>query len=541
MKITQGYQTDFVRERRAAGENRPEPGLSIGEAYPLAHSLAAVSILPPRSAIGHSAGETGTEAVAEVTPPNPQVSGVTPEGGPTPVSETPVTGETEAGAAPGTDAVPADTGSPQPTGPTPAAAPTLTLAPGATLTRGDRLTATITYTPPAGSTLAVTGWRYTAGSTTVTRAATDANFNSSWAGTMVISGTIDLAYRIDQGATQGTETHLTQAITVNDRSGAPWASSITENAEVSYGGQPSPPQRFPQLGVHETAGTTLPQATAQAVAGGPNQGYTFASSLQAGSYISQPKIHPDLTNAQSAFRVFHQQPGLLFLAPAAGGARVRITQPNLTFTGTPGTANFDVPQWETFYKAIHMFIIVYTQGRHHYTLVDADWALDSNARDSNFSLTPAGDGHVRTALHLSATDDLPAPTITNRGSYQIFLLLGGAAILTGTQSHEYVHAVHSHRGNYHKMMRALDPQRKAENQLYPPGTTESYAATIQTWWNEIANGMASHKLVDEAQSRTQERFVDSGADMAGVNQDPANSNALLGNVWNITGDDLMGN
>ena len=149
--------------------------------------------------------------------------------------------------------------------------------------------------------------------------------------------------------------------------------------------------------------------------------------------------------------------------------------------------------------------------------------------------------HVRAALSLSATDDLPTPTITSRGSFTIIKLLAGPAILTGTQSHEYMHAVHSHRGNYRKMMRALDPQRKAESKLFAPGTAESFATTISAWWTQIGNGMASHKLVDETQSRDQEKFVDDGSAMAGVNEDPANGNALLGNVWNITGNDLMGN
>ncbi|HMN61876.1 MAG TPA: hypothetical protein PJ988_16005, partial [Anaerolinea sp.] len=126
-------------------------------------------------------------------------------------------------------------------------------------------------------------------------------------------------------------------------------------------------------------------------------------------------------------------------------------------------------------------------------------------------------------------------------SFLIFKLLAGPSILSGTQSQEYAHAVHSHRGNYRKMMRALDPQRKSENKLFNPGVTETFANTINTWWTQIGNGMASHKLVDEAQSQTQERFVDDGSDMAGVNEDPANGNALLGNVWNITGDDLMRN
>ena len=76
------------------------------------------------------------------------------------------------------------------------------------------------------------------------------------------------------------------------------------------------------------------------------------------------------------------------------------------------------------------------------------------------------------------------------------------------------------------MLRALDPQRKSESKVYSPGATQDYVNTISTWWTEIANGMASHKLVDETASRTREAFVDNGTDMAGVNVDPATGNIL---------------
>ncbi len=280
---------------------------------------------------------------------------------------------------------------------------------------------------------------------------------------------------------------MTENITVNDRSGAPWESSVTENAEVPYTGQPSPPQRFPQLGVHTVAGSTLPQVTAQAVAGGPNKGFTFAQSLQAGSYISQPKIHPDLSDPKSAFMVFHQQPGLLFIEPG-GGRRARADQP---------------AQHHLQRDALHgrfQRTAVGNRFSKRSTTSQSPTARDANPTrwwtrtgrwtamraDANLSITPAGDAHIRAALGLSATDALPAPTITPRGSFTIFLLLAGPAIHTGTQSHEYVHAVHSHRGNYKKMMRALDPQRKAESKLFNPGATQSYAATISDWWTQIA-------------------------------------------------------
>ncbi len=511
------------------------PERAAHESAPPVHAFRQVRILP-RSPEGRSAGEAGDVAIVPQTGPTPAVtmeetgSSPVPQPVPTevPPAATPVEGE-------GGGAVPAQTPQQQPP-----AAPTLTFAPATTLVRGTTLTATINFTPSAGSTLTVVGWSYTAGSDVVNRPAGDPNFNSSWSGVMAVSGTLDLTYRIDQGATQGAEQHLRQAITVNDRTGTPWESSITERAEAPFSGQPSPPRIFSQLGVHQVDGTTLPRVTASAIASGPNKDFTFAASLTAGSYISQPRIHPDLTNPASAFRRFHQAAGLLFLVPPTG-ARVRVSDPAVTFSITGGnTRDFSVPQWEAFYKRQRFITIRYAQGGNTYTVPDAEWSLDTNARDSNITISAAADPHIRAALHLSATDPLPAPAITQRGSWDPFPLLNGAAILSGTQSHEYRHADHSHRGNYRKMMRALDPQRKSESKVYSPGTAEDFANLIQTWWTEIANGMASHKLVDEARSRTAEAFVDNGTDMAGVNVDPSTGN-ILGVVWNISGDAEMTN
>jgi hypothetical protein len=500
------------------------------EPAPLAHTFEAISILP-RVTAGQSAGETDTNTATQVTSPVPQV--VSGQEG----RDTAPAGQQQAPAVEAGGAEPAQQQQ-QPAQPAAQTAPTLAVTPSNTLLRGDTLTATINFTPPTGSTLVVTAWTYTAGRATVTRPSRDATFNTSWSGLMAASGTLDLAYRIDQGATTGTVQHLTQDITVNDRTGAPWESSITENAEVAYAGQPSPPQRFPQLGVHETNGSTLPQVTASPITSGPNQGFTFAGSLTAGSYISQPKIHADLNNPQSAFMVFHQQAGLLFITPS-GGARARVNDPALTFTISGGTSDFSVPQWEAFYKRQHFYTITYRQGRYSYTLPDAEWTLASNAVDADIQTTGTADASIRTALHLSATDGYAAPNIATRGNWTVATLLSGPRILSGTQSHEYQHAIHSHRGNYRKMMRALDPQRKSESKVFPPGQAQNYTNLISGWWRQIGNGMASHKLVDEAQSRDQETFVDDGSDMAGVNQNAAGE--LLGNVWNITGNNPMGN
>jgi hypothetical protein len=110
------------------------------------------------------------------------------------------------------------------------------------------------------------------------------------------------------------------------------------------------------------------------------------------------------------------------------------------------------------------------------------------------------------------------------------------AILTGTRSHEYVHATHSHRANFLKMMRALDPQEKIERKVGSPASPADHTAQIGTWWAEILR--PDHELVDEAASRTQEQFVAATGTMAGVNTDPG-TGTFLGSVWNINGDTQM--
>lgn len=525
---------------RAAGDERvlfPPAEIALREPAVVHHSLEGLPVLP-RNAPGTSAGETDASVPTDDTP-TPGVTSETPSPDAGVTSETPSAETADAGS-PDAGAVPAQTPGTPPATP---AAPTLTLTPGTTLNRGDTLTATINYTAPTGSTLEVRSWTYTTGRTVVRRPAADATFRTAWSGVMATSGTLNMKYRINTtGAngrvTNGTEVDIPHDITVNDRTGSPWSSSITENAEAALSGKPSPPVVFSDLGEHTTAGSTLPQVTASTIADGPNKGYTFAQSLTAGSYISQPNIHPDLSNTASTFYTFHQASGLLFYTPT-GGTRTRQTPAGLTFTISAGATSFSVGNWEAFYKSINIYQIVYRNGRQSYTLIDTDWRLNPNTETGTIELTTSGEANVRAGLGLSPTDGFAAPTVTNRGRLSAYKLLGSARILSGTQSHEYSHATHSHRANYRKMLSALDPQLKAEKLIFRPGASETYQTTISSWWTQIGNGMRSHKLVDESQSRTDERFVDNGTDMAGVNQDT--SGTLLGNVWNITGDAVMRN
>ena len=154
----------------------------------------------------------------------------------------------------------------------------------------------------------------------------------------------------------------------------------------------------------------------------------------------------------------------------------------------------------------------------------------------NANITITNDAAVRTALGINATQGYTF-TFQRLGSWEGYRLMLAAAILTGTRSHEYQHTQHSHRGNFHAMMRALDPQRKIESTVGTPSQRVNFNTRIRDWWAEILR--PNHKLVDEATSRTQERFVAlPGVSMAGVNTDPA-TGAFLGAVWDITGNQQM--
>lgn len=413
-------------------------------------------------------------------------------------------------------------------------------ATGTALTRGDILTATVGFTPNAGETITVTQWTYTTpGHGTVTRATTDGNFQSSWSGTMAVSGELAMQYTITPaGGAAGSAQTLSQAITVNNRSGANWLSSMTNSAVGALSGKPTPPRVFSDLGHHATA-TSQANPTTSAISSGPNNGFTFVSAMNAGTYTSTPTIHPDLTATTSTFITFHSNPSILLLV--VGTTRTRI--PNSEYSGlsVSGNLSFTVPDWAAFYK-LHTFYRVRakaTTGGRTVTVQNAWWGLATNAANASISIT--NDAALRTALAGGSGSYSGAYTVsaTPRGSWEGFELMQAAAILTGTQSHEYVHGTHSHRANFTKMLTAIDPRKVLERTVSAPGHIVNFNSKTSTLISEILR--PNHEIVDQAASATAESFVaQAGVTMAGVNEDPATGNSL-GSVWNIHGDSEMTN
>jgi len=418
----------------------------------------------------------------------------------------------------------------------PAATPTLNLTAGTRLTRGDTLTAAVNFTPSAGETLNVTAWRYvTPAHGTVTRPTSDSGFQRQWSGVMAHSGTLEIAYTVTPaGGTVGAAATLRQDVAVGDRTGAPWASSPTLEGEDTLGGQPSPPQQFRQLGRHN-GNITRPIPTTTTVASGPNAQFTFVSALTTGNYMSEPRIHPDLIDTGSRFYKFHLDPSRLYLLVGTTRTLIPLAEySNLSVSG--GTLTFDVPDWEAFYKKHNYYSVTANDGvgGPDVPLRNSWWGLDSNA--SNANLASRDDPAIRRALRIPSSQGF-AMNGSARGSWEGFQLMQAPAILTGTRSHEYQHARHSHRANFLAMVRALDPQRKIESTVSTPTLTVNLDNKIGTWVSEILK--PDHELVDETQSRVQEKFVAlSGVTMAGINSDPV-TGAFLGTVWNISADQQM--
>ncbi len=539
------------------GVGQYDPGSAQGR-HLLAHELTHVVQQggAARGVIQRSYGTAGPDSDGKLELPKPPTITVGPAGLPevqrapapcdpqaNPVATEPApenTGQTNDPSANPQAANPQD-GSTQPTplqgptGPVPSTAvPKLTLAPGASLTRGDSLTATVSFTPTAGEVLNVTGWTYsTASQGNVSRPATETDFQTKWAGVMALSGAVQLDYTITPaGGKAAPGTTVKSDVTVADRAGSPWESSVTDDAEKPFAGQPSPPARFNQLGHHDNT-VTFPNTTGKKITSGPNTSFEYVDSLTQGIFTSSPSIHPDLNNAASTFLKFHQDASRLYYVAGTVRTVIPLTEYS-RLKSSSGTVTFNVPNWEVFYKKRKMFTVTATSGPTVKRLKDDWWSLNPNTDAGVPKVTD--DAAVRGALGISASESYTYDATPN-GTFDGYELMPAAAILPGTQSHEYKHAVHSHRANFHAMMRALDPQRKVESSVSTPSQTVKFADQIKGWWAEIKK--PNHELVDEAASKSAGSFQTvSGQSMSGVNTNP-DTNAFLGNVWNITQDQKM--
>lgn len=418
------------------------------------------------------------------------------------------------------------------------AEPTLNLTPGNTLNRGEDFEAAIDFQPNGCETCRVTRWRFTtAEHGTVNRPSSDSDFQDKWEGTMAVSGTLEMTYRITpEGEDEGPEVTLSEEITVEDRTGAEWESEVDEQNEEPFSAAPSPPTRYRHLGHHQ-ANITNPGPDLETISSGPNKNFRFVKTLAAGTYTSTPQIHPDLLNNTSDFYTFHLNAGILYLVEGDTETEIPRTEYSNLVIGA-NSISFDVPDWEAFYKNHDIVRVVATteDESESYVVPESDWELDDNAEDAGVNLT--NETAVRNGLGIGPDEGFRYGMETLK-TYNAIKLMQSPDILTGTRSHEYAHHTHSHRANFVKMMRALDPERKIEKKVSAPGHTVNFSRLLTTWQNEIL--APDHEIVDEAESEEQEEFIAvDGETMAGINTDP-DTGENLGAVWNISANRQMGN
>jgi hypothetical protein len=164
------------------------------------------------------------------------------------------------------------------------------------------------------------------------------------------------------------------------------------------------------------------------------------------------------------------------------------------------------------------------------------WVLEPNAETGAVKIT--NPGAVRAALQIVGSAQLDPAVVKVNGGFQGMALMPSADIPAATRSHEFTHAVHSHRANFHKIVRALDPRRVLESSVSTPSNPVTFGDKIHALLGEIRK--PNHELVDEVASTAAGTFVPvSGKTMAAVNQNPA-SGASLGALWDITHDRQLG-
>lgn len=421
------------------------------------------------------------------------------------------------------------------------AKPTLKVAPKGSITRGSNVTLTVGFKPKSGEKLEIKAWEFISDNyDTVTRDAAHAK-KTTWQGKLVLPGEVSVDYEVTPTGKSPVAGVLQQKLQVTPRTGKMWEAAVTEQAPANFGGQPSPPQRYPQLGEHRGrvgsgGGTRL------TIPSGPNEGFTYLKNLSTAAHTSKGYIHPDLKKTGSRFYRFHQSGNILMVE---GDLGTKSVPPNeySDFSMEGDGLTFNVPNWTDFYRRYGVYEVKATatvKGKEKtVTCQDSWWKLKEDKVDA--PVVVANEKAVRAALGIGADEDYdfdPKKVGDVRGGN----VITSDQLKHGTYRHEHEGAVHSHRANFKAIMRALDPERAFEAMVSTPDNPLDFGAEFETLKTEIETAGESHDLVDEAASKESGSFMaKSGVEMHDVTDDDAGTD--LGAAWNLTltGEDWMTN
>jgi len=315
-----------------------------------------------------------------------------------------------------------------------------------------------------------------------------ANWQKSWEGKIVASGKIVVRYETKKNISRDSKKvkwkvtpwnknpRVELAITVAPRTGTDWTSTVTEQPEQPTsqisGNQPLiPPIQFQDLGRHEGQ-IRFDNIFTETIGSGPNNGYTYISGLQNFTLESRCYINDDLQNSNSTFSQA-QDGGLHFTADDSKQDRV-------------------AKDWQKYFKIQGGKIV----------------ATDEKAFFKDYN------------IQSSYSSEFPRITYDQ--------------LLKFTRRHEYQGQVHSHRANFKKAARALDPKKYAESLLAKPREKLDFRTAINNRIKLINEAGHTHRIIDETETEAQGKLVfdTASGQMLAANCD--DSGNVVGSVWDPT-------
>jgi hypothetical protein len=403
------------------------------------------------------------------------------------------------------------------------------------ITRGTKVTFTI-QDPPQD--ISVKSWTFeetleTGKKVTVPRPKNDSaeTWNTSWEGQMVASGKIIVKYQIKKKIGKNkwdikNEKPLEYEAKVVARTGDPdpWRSTVTRHEEQPTSAIPNnflgsqskpkvPPTSFPDLGRHVSR--TEPQNYVPKTINltrGPNRGYGIFDVIQL-EFHSYGYINDDLRDAQSQFS-------------GAQDGNAYFTMGNSPTLHSVKSAQYYTIQGKTVkindeerFRKDHDIPVYITSPPPRRSLDKNDWTLSGN------QISLVDEENFRTKYNIGdKAYSLQAET------YQIrFPRIKHADLLRYTRRHEYAGNPNSHRANFEKLVRALDPKAYAEDLISRPVAQLNLTQLLSNRLKLLSED-DRHRIVDEETTKNDKkaRYVE-GERIFGCNEDDAGD--LVGIVW----------
>jgi hypothetical protein len=405
------------------------------------------------------------------------------------------------------------------------------------ITRGTKVTFTI-QDPPKD--ISVQSWAFeetleTGKKVKVPRPKNDGaeTWNTSWEGQMVVPGKIIVKYQIKKKISKGkwdikNEKPLEYEVKVVARTGDPdpWRSTVKRHEEQPtstipnnfLGGQSKPtvpPQKFPDLGLHVSR--TEPEKYVPKTINltkGPNRGYSIFDIIQL-EFHSYGYINDDLRNAQSQFST--AQDGNAYFT-MGNSPTLNLVKSRQYYTISGKTVK--VSDEERFRKD-HSIPVYITSPPPKRPIASNDWTLSGNSIKLVIS---EDDFRKKYNIGDKAYSIVPE-------SYRLmFPRIGHADLLKYTQRHEYAGNPNSHRANFEKLVRALDPKAYAENLISRPGAQVNLTQLLNNRLKLLSED-DRHRIVDEETTKNEKkvRYIE-GDRIFGCNEDDTGN--LVGIVWN---------